>query len=115
MSDHTAQIRLYGANLQRGEHTREICPSCGGGDSEEKSLSITLGEDGTLLWYCFRASCEGVKGTTGNVTGSASRPQPVVRAVFEGTTRALNDVELAAIERKWGITDPEHWYWTDEY
>lgn len=115
MSKYTAQIRLYGANLQLGEHTREICPSCGGGDAEEKSLSITLSEDGTLLWYCFRASCEGVKGTTGNVTGSASRTQPVVRAVFEGTTRALTDVELAAVQRKWGITDPKHWYWTEEY
>jgi len=115
MSSFTAQIRLYGANLQRGEHTRETCPACGGGSTEEKSLSITLSEDGALMWYCFRASCDGVKGTTGNVTGSASRARPVERHVFEGTTRALNDKELAAIERKWGVHNPEHWYWTDEY
>lgn len=46
-----------------GQYSRLLCPICKGGDSEEKSLSLFVTEDGgTALWTCFRAKC-GWKGS----------------------------------------------------
>ncbi|XP_059451523.1 twinkle homolog protein, chloroplastic/mitochondrial-like isoform X1 [Corylus avellana] len=47
-----------------GQYNHLLCPICKGGDSEEKSLSIFVTEDGgSALWMCFRAKC-GWKGST---------------------------------------------------
>jgi hypothetical protein len=112
----TQQIILYGSTLEVGETIREVCPRCDGGSSREKSLTITLGEDGKLVWNCFRTKCPGVKGTNDHNPSQHREPSPLVKKVrrFEGQTRALTDVQLNRIRTLWGISDPPYWYWTDD-
>lgn len=52
------EIRLMGTALAPGQTLREICPICGGGSTKERSLAVSLTEDGYLAWFCHRASCE---------------------------------------------------------
>lgn len=52
----SSEVRLLGADMEEGEHRRVVCPTCGGGSTKERSLSLTK-EDGNLLWHCFRANC----------------------------------------------------------
>lgn len=108
-------ILLEGAHLSIGENIRVLCPACGGGKSSERSLSITLGEDGVLRWQCFRAHCDLPSGGgKEGVHASTSQPVQKKRATFEGVTQPLRQCDLEWIERTWGITDPEHWYYTPE-
>jgi hypothetical protein len=51
------EVELLALGLEKGTSMRDICPKCGGGSSKEKSLSITINDEGWLLWNCFRASC----------------------------------------------------------
>nr|POE71142.1 twinkle like protein, chloroplastic/mitochondrial [Quercus suber] len=47
-----------------GQHNHLLCPKCKGGDSEEKSLTLFVTEDGgAALWMCFRGKC-GRRGRT---------------------------------------------------
>lgn len=52
------EVELMSAHMEPGTSIRDICPKCGGGDGKERSLSVTLDENGWLLWKCFRASCD---------------------------------------------------------
>ncbi|KAL2524362.1 Twinkleprotein [Abeliophyllum distichum] len=57
-------IGIDGAACKPGQYSGLVCPSCKGGDSEEKSLSLYIKEDGAAaMWTCFRAKC-GWRGTT---------------------------------------------------
>ncbi|GAV65613.1 AAA_25 domain-containing protein/Toprim_4 domain-containing protein [Cephalotus follicularis] len=62
-----SKLREMGIHLQEcvpGQYNHLLCPMCKGGDSEEKSLSLFIDEDGgSALWMCFRAKC-GYNGTT---------------------------------------------------
>ena len=110
------QIVLLAARLSMGENTREICPVCDGGSTREKSLSITMFEDG-IKWKCFRASC-GVKGTTmpeDNLCDIPVTTTMVKKSTFEGHTKKLSEFHLQKIETLWSITNPDFWYWTPEY
>lgn len=50
-------ILLDYADLQEGEQRAgQLCPSCEGGTTKEKSLSVTR-RNGVLLWNCHRSSC----------------------------------------------------------
>ncbi|KAB1210459.1 hypothetical protein CJ030_MR6G010755 [Morella rubra] len=56
-----------------GQYNHLLCPMCKGGDSEEKTLSLFVTEEGgAALWMCFRAKC-GWKGST-KAIGSNSLP-----------------------------------------
>ncbi|KAK4597888.1 hypothetical protein RGQ29_015417 [Quercus rubra] len=55
-----------------GQYNHLLCPMCKGGDSEEKSLSLFVTEDGgAALWMCFRGKC-GWKGSTRALADSRS-------------------------------------------
>lgn len=71
----------------------ERCPACGGGDSQERSLSVTK-EDGQLKWYCHRASCgfKGTDRTTSGTYGLSSRSVSVRRAVGRDLHRTAQAV-----------------------
>ncbi|XP_022845854.1 twinkle homolog protein, chloroplastic/mitochondrial isoform X2 [Olea europaea var. sylvestris] len=57
-------IGIDGDAFMPGQYYGLVCPSCNGGDSEEKSLSLHITEDGAAaVWNCFRAKC-GWRGTT---------------------------------------------------
>lgn len=114
---HRASVVLDSADLQIGESKRTLCPSCGGGSTREKSLSVTRGEDNNLIWQCFRASCE-ESGRTGVPTNSPTIITPTKakpRKIFEGRTDPLPDRLIEKVHILWGITNPPHWYYTSEY
>lgn len=119
MSRITDEIMLYAAALNLGENCRVVCPHCQGGSTKEKSLSITLDEDGAVKWQCFRAKCALTKGSEFGFPHN--RPVQVaeqsirMKSSFEGPTEPLRESDLKWIESKWGITDPPHWYYTPKY
>ena len=111
-----SEIILLAGSLAPGDTIREMCPRCDGGSTRERSLSITLSEDGQVLWQCFRSKCP-EKGYTGlkNTTNSGLVQKPKPRAVFEGKVEALNAAQLERIRELWGITNPLHWWWTPDH
>ena len=58
-------VILLASEMELGQTIRSVCPRCYGGSSHEKSLTITLGEEGSLIWNCFRAKCD-FKGVHGS-------------------------------------------------
>lgn len=50
---------------------RCVCPDCRGGKSKEKSLSVTIKQDG-IVWFCHRAKC-GMKGGARDVRYTSDR------------------------------------------
>lgn len=52
-----SEILLEAAYLEEGDAARIVCPTCGGGSSSERSLSLSK-TDGTVLWNCHRATCD---------------------------------------------------------
>lgn len=71
-------VSLVGEALKVGERTRQIpCPACGGGDTKEKSFSISK-EEGVLYYKCWRSSCLLKPGAIENTTGSLiQEPKPI--------------------------------------
>ncbi|XP_010478498.1 PREDICTED: twinkle homolog protein, chloroplastic/mitochondrial [Camelina sativa] len=57
-----AEQGIDAQNCPPGQYSGLICPTCGGGDSLEKSLSLFIASDGSsATWNCFRGKC-GLKG-----------------------------------------------------
>lgn len=110
-----ADILLKASQLRPGDTVRGVCPRCEGGSSGELSLSITLSEEGHVLWQCFRAKCI-EKGTTlpKNTTDSMLRKEHK-RKVFGGAVEPLKPEHLETIAELWGIHEPPFWWWTSEY
>ncbi|KAK4488077.1 hypothetical protein RD792_003819 [Penstemon davidsonii] len=81
------EIGIDGTACIPGQYNGLICPSCKGGDSEEKSLSLHVTEDGgAAMWTCFRAKCgwsgstrafADVKSTYGRMNKIAKIKQPL--------------------------------------
>lgn len=98
-----------------GESLREICPECGGGQTKEKSLSITLNEQGYLLWNCHRASCgfSGARLAWGAVRGVGLVPKKPPRG-FIGALEALSDAQVRLLETTFGLKVPQSWRYAPE-
>ncbi|GFP95926.1 twinkle homolog protein chloroplastic/mitochondrial [Phtheirospermum japonicum] len=57
-------IGIHGESYLPGQYNALLCPSCKGGDSGEKSLSLNISPSGgQAAWTCFRAKC-GWRGAT---------------------------------------------------
>jgi len=114
--NHTTEIKLAAAGLELGENMRVLCPACQGGESRELSLSITLCEDASLKWQCFRAKCPMDKGGNGGkqVHHSSTPLVKKKRRVFEGKVSDMREEDKSWVKEHWGI-EPEHWYYTPEY
>lgn len=111
-----ADIKLEASDLELGENKRVLCPACNGGQSQELSLSITLGEDAVLRWQCFRAKCDLGSGSNAQShVAVQSTPLVKVRKKFEGQVTDLNEFYRDWIREQWGIEDPDHWWYTNEY
>lgn len=54
-------IKTEGEDLTPDETVTVLCPSCGGGSSSAKTLSITKKDTGRLVFICFRDNCQ-IKG-----------------------------------------------------
>jgi len=59
-----------------GTHNGLLCPTCRGGFTGERTLSVTI-EGNKIKWYCFRASCNemGIS-QGGGVNKNTASPQP---------------------------------------
>ena len=82
-------ILLEASTLSCGESTYLHCPACGGAGK----FSITVTDDGGVLYHCFRASCTLHSG--GRVNGTARSTQSVQRIPahrrWEGETAPLGE------------------------
>lgn len=105
------RILLEYEQLHDGEtRAGELCPSCSGGSTGERTLSVAKRE-GVLLWKCHRASC----GFTGAGTSSGSKGQhpatkvPHSRGVVGRTIARESDVvgddTRQLLAAKYGISD----------
>ncbi|PHT54915.1 Twinkle -like protein, chloroplastic/mitochondrial [Capsicum baccatum] len=53
-----SQIGIDIGSCGPGQYSGLLCPMCKGGDSNEKSLSLFITQDGhAATWTCFRAKC----------------------------------------------------------
>jgi len=125
--DIQAQIRLVAESMELGETLRQVCPSCLGGSSNEKSMTITVFPNSVVKYNCFRENCPShvhgsfILGAGLASTGSQENTnrvfKPVLpkRAKFDGTTLPLTDFEREWIYKAWGIVNPPYWYHTNDY
>jgi hypothetical protein len=100
------QVELTAAGMAPGTSLRDICPKCGGGSGRERSLSITISEEGVLKWFCFRASC-GYKGRRGlwGVVGEPGLKAEKPPQTFSGALERLPGPVRHWFEEEYGL-DP---------
>jgi hypothetical protein len=88
----------------------ERCPACGGGSTEEGSLSVSKRE-GLLLWKCHRASCgfAGATSSSGQSYQRAKKPPVETRATIGRWIASESSVvghdARQLLASKYGITD----------
>ncbi|XP_060203097.1 twinkle homolog protein, chloroplastic/mitochondrial [Lycium barbarum] len=88
-----SQIGIDIGSCGPGQYSGLLCPMCKGGDSNEKSLSLFITQDGhAATWTCFRAKCG-----------------------WRGGTRAFADVRTAYADmKKIGKVNKKHRQITEE-
>lgn len=96
------RVKELALTVAPGAALREICPKCGGGGTKEKSLSISIDEQGYLLWFCFRASCDfkGKRLAWGAVGYTPRKP----KSVYTGYTELLSKNQEQWLNAKFGLT-----------
>lgn len=106
-------IQLISESVDYGESIRDVCPEC---ESPERTLSVTRTDEGLVLYQCFRASCtlKGCLGVSTRIPLDSIPPSPV-RKIWDGDTRELPQEVRDWVQHRWGISDPPHWYYTDDY
>lgn len=98
--DITSAIKLEYEHLHDGEALAgELCPSCSGGSSSERTLSVSK-RDGKLLYICHRASC-GVRGVAyAGSSGHSSTKQVSTRGAV-GRWAAREAESIGVGDRKY--------------
>ncbi len=117
-------IKLIADSMDLGETVRQVCPSCWGGGSREKSLTVTLFPNNIVKFNCFRNACK----TRGSYTRSGVNPytakdseEPLAKPVkakrkkFNGIVLPLTDFEKDWIGKVWGIESAPYWYHTPQF
>jgi len=107
-------LSYYTERISLGETLRDICPHCGGGPSKERTFTITMQENGFLVWNCFRDKCP-VVGTTQPSVPITDKAVKKLRPTWDGPTTELPVEVRQWIKDKWGIENPEHWYYTGDF
>ncbi len=83
------QVKLLGLGLSDEQTTPNlICPNCDGGQSKEKSFSITRKKN-LLVYNCFRASC-GFKGAISSFRRGTEAKQEKPPLYFKASLEALH-------------------------
>lgn len=93
-------IRQMAVGMAPGEDRGSlVCPFCQGGRHQDKAFSISITDDGDLLYKCHRASCDahGIvrAGVSAWQAGTRDPARPAVTP--PGPTRPLSDLEVAEI------------------
>lgn len=108
MSTRDELLLEYGDMPEGSSISGGLCPSCEGGSSGERTLSVTK-EDGTIKWYCHRASC-GFKGVESSGGGSRyGYTKPVATRGFAGrtfirTSQAVPEEIQEVLKQRYSIT-----------
>ena len=85
-------ILLEYAHLSDGEaRAGELCPACNGGETKERTLSVSK-QAGGLLWLCHRASC-GFRGRDNNPGASHYSGTSPVRTRGHAGRQYIRDAE----------------------
>lgn len=116
-----SELRMLGAELPIGASANgNICPSCRGGRSSERSLSVTRVDALRLAYCCHRASC-GAHGFIGGTPGSDTSveiPESGNRRprLYTAETRGLAEDWLHELGDKYLLSKDEiNWLeWTEE-
>lgn len=105
-------IRHLAMGLSPGESRGGLlCPFCEGGRHNDKALSVTVTDDGDILYNCHRASC-GVGGVVraapraswqSGESPAETKPKPVQPPE---PTRPLNDHEIGELYALYGLEYP---------
>lgn len=90
-----------------GQYASQLCPSCSGGSTRERSLSLSVESNGVIKYYCFRASC-GFKGTAYSSEAARIVHAPAAQESrlkpFTGEIHPLSKREVAFFESRYGIS-----------
>jgi len=89
-------VLLTASEIAVGESVYTDCPICGG----KGKFSVTIAEDGGVLYHCFRASCPAHSGGRVRDAGNLVRTRPTkIRACrpWTGTVREITDGQLAEL------------------
>jgi hypothetical protein len=103
------EIRVHGPG-------RMVCPSCGGGSSKERCMSITVDkENNSALWAtCFRANCDvtSVRVLDNGFSYSTDAKKPTTSWEYPHPTRRLDELRYPsrALEYEYML----HWQHLDE-
>jgi hypothetical protein len=102
-----SEIKLLAAGVPAGQtKAGETCPFCLGGNSGEKTFSVTKKESGEILYKCHRGKC----GSAGRVAGFISDDTPQEKKpprVFRGNTQFLSDEQMKFFHTKFNLTARE--------
>lgn len=112
MADQLIDLAIYARGLSVGQSfTGLVCPFCGGGNSKDRSLSVTRIEIG-ILYNCFRASCKraGMQITTDAPQVSFTENKLNVKSpqrsrVYTGQLVDLPDEVRAYLNTKYQLTN----------
>jgi len=88
----TSDILMEASSLEAGERTRIDCLSCGGGG---KTLTISRMDDGSIVWNCYRASCDERGGSGGGrLVRTRHTPRQQTVKPYRGELYRLEDEQL---------------------
>ena len=93
--------------LGTGQTGAVLCPTCGGGQSKERSLTVHKDQFGKVKWYCFRASC-GEKGQT--FTGAPLNEWPDFKPSlrpYEGELLPINSCDIKWFKDTYNLDNPD--------
>lgn len=101
----TSAVLLEAAGLGPGGKGRIICPTCGGGRTKERSLSISVDEAGTARWHCFRAACpESGTRSQGRLVRTRHTPHEQTARPYRGELQPLDEAWEEFLAEKIGWT-----------
>lgn len=105
------------SGLAPGEQWRGVCPRCEGGSSGERSFSVTVNEDSTILYQCFRNKCDarGALNGDGTVVRTEERRAPIPKKVWAGEVLPIPDEVREWVNQTWHMEPPDDWGWTTDY
>lgn len=105
-------------HLGIGQTGSFLCPSCEGGSSRERTMTVNKDAYGVVKWYCFRASC-GEKGTSYAVHGDMqinsdqTPPKPELRP-YRGAMHNLTSASKEFFKGAYNLDFPDIYEAYDE-
>ena len=94
--------------LSVGQTGAFLCPSCEGGQSKERSMTVHKDAYGKIKWYCFRASC-GERGSVfvGNPGNSVEVAPEISTRPYTGEMFQLGPDGRKMFKQVYDLDDPD--------